>query len=216
MNTAIIIPNFNDNDTLNELISLLSEDNKKNVIVVDDGSNSQYKSNQSNITILYNQKNQGKGYSLLKGFKYAHENGYAHAITLDADLQHDPAHIEDFVNSDYTDDLVLGYRTFSKTMPIHRRLSNRITSKIVSFITKQTILDSQCGFRRYRVKKVLEHQYSEMGFQFESEVIIKLFNDQLKFKQIPISTVYNGEISSMNNMMDTLKFIRLIIRSIIF
>ena len=55
-----------------------------------------------------------------------------------------------------------------------------------------------------------------MGFQFESEVIIKLFKDHLKFEHIPISTIYNNEISSMNNIMDTIKFIRLIIRSIIF
>ena len=216
MKTAIIIPNFNDNQKLDELIHSIHVENKEDIIIVDDGSKKQYKSNNTNISVLYNETNRGKGYSLLKGFKYAYSKGYIHAITLDADLQHNPLHIKEFINSNDNNDLVLGYRIFSKEMPIHRRISNVITSKLVSLIVKEKILDSQCGFRRYNIKKVLDDTYIEMGFQFESEVIIKLFKGHLKFEHIPISTIYNNEISSMNNIMDTIKFIRLIIRSIIF
>ena len=98
MNTAIIIPNFNDNQKLNELINLIDSDYKADIIIVDDGSENQYKSNNRNIAVLRNKKNRGKGYSLLKGFKYAHSKGYIYAITLDADLQHSPIYIKEFIN----------------------------------------------------------------------------------------------------------------------
>ena len=42
--------------------------------------------------------NKGKGYSLIKSFKHAYNLGYTHAITIDADFQHPPSYIIDFLN----------------------------------------------------------------------------------------------------------------------
>ena len=62
-------------------------------------------------------------------------------------------------------------------MPLHRRLSNIITSKIVSYIAQQEALDSQCGYRRYKIKDIQEVELIESGFQFESEILINEFTD---------------------------------------
>ena len=97
-------------------------------------------------------------------------------------------------------------------MPIHRRASNLITSKIISFLSNSKINDSQCGFRRYNVFHVLDYNYNEFGFQFETEVLIKLLNNKYSFKEINIPTIYNEEKSFINNIADTYKFIRLILR----
>ena len=90
---AIIIPTFNPPITFLKLIKSIRNITSIPIIIIDDGSNPSIKieTKYSNIKLLKNKTNQGKGFSLLKGFNYAYERGYTHSITLDADSQHDPA-----------------------------------------------------------------------------------------------------------------------------
>ena len=97
-------------------------------------------------------------------------------------------------------------------MPLHRRLSNKITSSIISYVCEKRVHDSQCGYRRYKIDDILCGSYLEDGFQFESEVLINLLGKNCTIHHIDIPTIYNQENSSMNNISDTFRFIRLIIR----
>ena len=113
-------------------------------------------------------------------------------------------------------DFVLGYRKRDKSMPIHRRFSNSVTSFIISKLTNKDILDSQCGFRRYNLDLVNSFYYKENGFQFESEILIKCLNDNTSMTQIKIETIYDKNNKSyINHVSDTLKFIKLILKSLI-
>ena len=85
----------------------------------------------------------------------------------------------------------------------------------MSYICHKQILDSQCGYRRYILDNVCSETYFENGFQFESEVLIKLLRINCSLCHIEIPTIYAQEDSSMNNFWDTIRFIRLIIRSLI-
>ena len=213
MENIILIPAYNPPSTFFELIKKIQNSCILKIIIVDDGSYPiiNIKVNK-NIILMRNKTNKGKGYSLLKGFKYCKENNYNYCITIDADSQHDPFYINQFINSEKNYSLVLGKRKFSQDMPIHRRASNLITSKIISFLSNSKINDSQCGFRRYNVSHVLDYNYNEFGFQFETEVLIKLLKNKYLFKEINIPTIYNEEKSFINNIADTYKFIRLILR----
>ena len=110
---------------------------------------------------------------------------------------------------------LIGIRKFEKDMPYHRRISNKLTSLIISFLSSETIKDSQCGYRRYKLNDICSEIFIESGFQFESEILIKLLRKKCSYHQIDIPTIYGNEKSSINNIIDTLKFIRLILRSII-
>ena len=156
----------------------------------------------------------GKGAALLKGLNYAQTSGFTHAVTLDADNQHDPEILPSFLECDENISIVLGAREFDHTMPVHRKISNKLTSNIISRICKKHILDSQCGYRRYSLQDVCSKTYSESGFQFESEVLIKLLRDNCSLKHISVPTIYSNENSAMNNFRDTFKFINLIFRYI--
>ena len=57
--------------------------------------------------------------------------------------------------------------------------------------------------------------YIEHGFQFESEVLIKILSNNGTIDHIEIPTIYTQENSSINNILDTFKFIRLILRYLI-
>ena len=216
MHIVIIIPSYNSNNSLSKLIDLINRDNSVNIIVIDDGSEEIFTSNLGNVEVLRNEKNMGKGFSLRKGFIHAQERRFTHAITLDADLQHNPEEIHKFINASEKFDLVLGYRERAKTMPLHRKLSNSITTFIISKLTKNDILDSQCGFRRYNLNLTNSFDYRENGFQFESEVLIKCLDKNSSIKQIEIETIYDANNKSyIKHVFDTLKFIRLILISLI-
>ena len=159
-----------------------------------------------------NERNLGKGHALLTGLTHALNAGYTHAVTLDADSQHNPQFIKLLLMQNPEISLVYGFRNFSCTMPIHRRCSNIISSWIISVLIGNKVLDSQCGFRRYHLEKVLKHTYNELGFQFESEVLIKLGIQGESFHRVQISTLYSNEKSAINNLTDTFKFIRLIFK----
>ena len=210
MKCLAVIPCYNDDSYLSNLIP----DVKRyldDVLIIDDGSKNKINDNY-NCNIIRNCKNRGKGYSIKKALRYAKTNGFSHIITLDSDGQHSPDCIPDFISINPMVDLVLGKREFNKSMPVHRRLSNKLTSLIVSLFANHNVYDSQCGFRRYKVDSFSEVTSRENGFQYESEVLIK----GLKLGRIvhvDIPTIYSDEKSSINNLYDTIKFIRLVFRS---
>ena len=215
MNLAIIIPTYNPPDTFSSLLKSIRKITSKPIIIIDDGSTPKINMDYSGVVVLRNRHNQGKGYTLIKGFQYAENEGFTHAITIDADYQHDPELINSFLEYDENINLVLGTRNFTEDMPIHRRISNKLTSYIISLLCGKTVLDSQCGYRRYKLKDVCSEYFHEKGFQFESEVLIKLLRNNCTHANLEIPTIYSHENSSINNFIDSFKFIRLILRKII-
>ena len=210
MNIAILIPAYNTEKYLPSLIDrILSVYNGK-IIIIDDGSISSISYSHDSVDMLKNEKNMGKGYSLLKGMRYAFDQGFDAVITLDSDGQHDPKYITSFLNNNRAD-IVIGTRKFDGNMPFHRRLSNTISSKLVSMLAGVDIPDSQSGYRMYLLRPILSLSLKEEGFQFESEVLICAGRKGYRFNSIPISTLYSNEDSNINSIMDTLRFIRLII-----
>jgi dolichol-phosphate mannosyltransferase len=183
------------------------------IIVIDDGSDIPLTLNETyqKTTIIRNEKNSGKGYSILKGINESVKRKNTFSIVIDADFQHDPKDIFNFLKKSDTYDLIIGYRAFKNPMPLHRVASNKITSLIISFIIKKNIRDSQCGFRMYRNSLFKNTSFREMGFQFESEFLLKL-GSNIKIKQVPIKTTYNNNKSHISKTKDTIKFIKLIIR----
>ena len=215
MQQTIIIPAYNPPKTIFQLISTIHTITTCPVIIIDDGSELAISLESKNCTLLRNAQNMGKGAALLAGLKYAQKSGFTHAITLDADNQHDPEYLPLFLECDENISIVLGVRNFNRIMPLHRKLSNKLTSQIISWMCNIKILDSQCGYRRYRLKDACSKIYSESGFQFESEVLIKLLRDNYSLKHIAVPTIYSNDNSAMNNFRDTFKFINLIFRHIL-
>ena len=217
MKYSIVIPTYNETSTIYSLISELETLFSFPIIVVDDGSDELIQRPESckNLYILRNKKNKGKGYSILKGLKYSASLNCSHSITIDGDGQHNPKNIQDFINSKTDYDLILGVRELKKPMPIHRILSNKITSFLISKISGFKIRDSQSGFRIYKNSILKNIEFNEDRFQFESEVFFKIKKDT-NIKEIPIEVIYNNKKSHINNTIDTFRFIRLIVREIIY
>lgn len=214
MEILILIPSYNDSNHLPELIQRIRQNSDNSILIIDDGSEIPIYLTAKNVEIIRNKTNVGKGGALKNGFAYASENGYSHVITMDSDLQHDPDKLIDFIEFDEKYDLVCGQRIIDKQMPVHRQLSNKLTSWIISIVCGQAINDSQCGYRRYSVQSVINSKCSENGFQFESQVLIKLSRMGVNIGHVIIPTIYGDETSSIRNVQDTFKFIKLILGSL--
>lgn len=212
-NIAAVIPFYNESSTLNEVIceTLKYVDH---VIAVNDGStdNSSNKvSENENVTLIEFEFNRGKGSALNAGLKKAAQSGYNVIITIDADLQHNPSEIPNLLNEINKFDIVIGNRLNDlSSMPIQRRLSNRITSFLLSLKTGQKLIDSQCGFRAYRSDVIRSVDTVEQGYEAESEILIKASRKNYKIGFADISTIYGNEKSKMNPFKTTFGFIKIL------
>jgi len=214
MECLIIIPAYNEDSNIYNLVDKVLKEYKVKIIVVDDGSTNPIQIEDENVTVLRNKTNKGKGYSIIKGVEFSTESGFTHSVVMDADLQHHPKHIQSFLDEPDCD-MVLGFRKIAKPMPFQRILSNKITSFIISKIIGRRVMDSQTGYRRYKNSLISENHFSEKGFHFESEILIKT-GKAINISQIPIDTIYNSSSSHIKPFYDTISFIKLIFKHIVY
>jgi len=216
INFCIIIPAYNEERHIEDVIAkclMMSRD----VIVVDDGStdNTAAIAQKAHAAVLRHKKNMGKMAALSTGFRYALEKDFNYVVTLDADGQHDPADIKVFLEDAGRNapDIIIGTRmAHTETMPLIRRWTNRTTSRIISKMTGQKITDSQSGFRMIK-RGVLENVTVEAGkFEGESEFLIKAARKGFIIREAAIRSIYGDQRSKINPVMDTFRFIKLVIK----
>ena len=212
-NTAAVIPFYNEYKTINDVIEKTGK-HVNYIIAVDDGSTDGSSSKitlQKNIMIIGDSANRGKGYALRIGMNTAVEKGFTEIVTLDSDLQHNPDEIPFLLSGLKEFDIVIGNRLNDlKGMPFHRRMSNKITSKLLSIKTRQKLIDSQSGFRAYRSKVLKNLQTIKNGYEAESEILIKASKKGYKIGFTDVSTIYGNEKSKMNGFKATLDFIKIL------
>ncbi len=187
----------------------------ENIIVVNDGSKDKTLSEikKTKALILNNTINKGKGFSLKKGFDYATSEEYDYLILLDGDGQHSPNEIPKFlreIRKNY--DLIIGCRRKrGSEMPYLRRFTNFSSSVLISLRIKKWIKDTQSGYRAINLKSLKDMKLDKQGYDLETEIIFKMVKKEARIKSIPIKTIYGSEISSINPIKDTLKFLKIII-----
>ena len=217
---SVIIPAFNAAYTLNELIDKIRglDSPPEEILVVNDGSTDQtsQKARNERISVIDISTNQGKGWALKTGFEhYLGQKHKGFVICMNADLQHPPEYIPQFINYAHSTGchFVIGNRSKKPgEMPLHRIMSNRITSFIISKITGQSIFDSQCGFRLIDIDIVKNLDLVEKGFQLESEMILKAAEQGVEIGFVPIPVIYHNTGSHIGNFRDTVKFVRMVLK----
>lgn len=187
------------------------------VIVIDDGSpdRTAEQAAAAGAVVLRHARNQGKGAALHTGFRYAREHGFDTLITMDADGQHAPDDIPRFLETYARTGLpvLVGNRMENPaTMPRVRRWTNRAMSWYLAREMKQFVPDTQCGFRLYRCDILPTEPPDASGYAAESEILLQLAARGVRMGSVPITVIYQDEISKIHPWRDTLRFFRMIRR----
>jgi len=108
-------------------------------------------------------------------------------VTLDADGQHLPEEIPKLLAAAAQGDLVLGVRDhlFGEMSAI-RRLSNRLSSKVISFAAGQYLSDIQTGFRLYSKRLIDAVGFPEARFEAESAVVVRAARRGFTVVTVPV------------------------------
>lgn len=215
LKVCAIIPFYNEEDFLSDVVSGTLKYVDK-VFAVNDGStdNSVDKINFfDRVQIISLDKNYGKGKALQSGFEEASMQGFDILITLDADMQHNPEFIPDFISKAKVYDIVIGNRLNDiKNMPLQRIFSNKITSKLLSIKTGQKILDSQCGYRAYKSEVIKKIKSYSSGYEAESEMIISAAKAGFSIGFTNIPTIYGNEKTKMNPINAIFGFVKILFK----
>ncbi|BDZ70343.1 glycosyltransferase family 2 protein [Methanobacterium petrolearium] len=199
MRTITIIPAYNEEKTIEEVVKRAKK--YTDVLVVDDGSTDETSSLAKNVgaEIMNHQQNLGKGAAMKTGLKYAIEEDYDLMVFLDGDGQHDPHCIPLLLEGLYDTDMIIGSRFLKanpQNIPLHRKLSNEITTRLIRYVTGYHITDSQCGFRAISKKAAgifVTIPYND--YVYESEVLCKASQKSLTLDEKPIKCIYGNEKS---------------------
>ena len=121
-----------------------------NVLVVDDGSRDKTaeRAREAGAEVIVHPQNRGKGESIKTGLRHWLDRQFTWVFILDADGQHRPEEIDDFIRAAMSDgaSLLLGNRMKNvSSMPLLRRVVNRYMSNKISRVCGQQIPDTQCG-----------------------------------------------------------------------
>lgn len=215
----VVIPALNASRTLPEVVKGLSRSlPAASIIVVNDGSSDETSNilSQIGVDFVEHDRNRGKGAALKSGINRALEKNSELIFTIDADGQHNPEECKSFLKKMRVEglDLVVGSRMSNLSrMPMHRVISNKVTSILVSMRINQRISDSQSGFRLYRARVLRKLNLKTNNFQMETEALIKAGLLGYSIGHVGIETLYHRKPVSYIQFIDILRFLQIYIES---
>ena len=215
MNLAIIVPTYNENENILELIKKIDQNLSVNnidfkVFIVDDSNQNTIlnliKPFSDKINYHHRGKKLGRGSAVIEGINLALKTKYTDLIIeMDADLSHDPTEMNDkikiFVN-DKLDLLISSrYRKDSKIegWTIQRTILSFVSNMMAKFLLKVPVTDYTNGYRLYS-KKAAEYIVENCGkigdgFIVLSEILLELHYNNFKIGET-FTTFKNREKGS--------------------
>ncbi len=214
-----LIPALDAEDTVGQVVTGTLRYLER-VVVVDDGSTdgTAAAARKAGAEVISHGRNLGKGAALKTGFEYALIEDYDAVVTLDADTQHDPSEIPKLIEvSKGGAGIIVGCRLKDRDkIPPVRYYTNMVGVKCFSWMSRNTLEDSQSGFRLYTARVLKGMKYASSGFETESELLIRAGRRGFKIANVPVKAIYDEQILSRSHfraVRDTYRICILFLRS---
>src|SRR3989344_6375663 len=235
MKVVIILPTYNERGNIDKIIPILEEEIspkiKKHeiaILVADDNSpdgtsdavrtlQKKYK----NLELSTGEK-KGLGAAYIRGMTYAIEKMGAQVLfEMDADLQHDPEKIPDFLAKiDEGYDMVVGTRysdggSIPSAWPIHRKIFSVFGNLLIRTIMMRFQLHDWTGGFRALKKEVFLKEKDELtefkGYTFQVSFLHKVIRDGFKIAEIPFHfgerNIGDSKIAPMSYIANLLRYV---------
>ena len=204
MKLSVVIPVYNEKNTIKELLDKVKEINdiEKEIIVVDDASTDgtseilrQLEKENPEIRFIYKPENKGKGDTLKVGFSYTTGD---YVIVQDADLEYDPNDYRKLLRTleEEKVDVVYGSRfsgNYEDMSNLHY-MGNKILTLVTNFLFGVLLTDMETCYKLMPGDFVRKLEIKSARFDFEPEITAKILKAGLRIKEVPIS--YKGRSHS--------------------
>jgi dolichol-phosphate mannosyltransferase len=223
---SIIIPVFNEEKTLAQVLKRVDavkmKNIKKELIVVNDGSTdstpdvlSNSTSKIADCTIITHKINKGKGEAVRSGMSVAKGD---YIVIQDADLEYDPNDLEKLLAPIISGESKVVYGTRLKRLPnfhhdertgrffIHY-IGNKTLSLLTSVLYGQWITDMETGYKVFPRDLLADISLTSRGFEFEPEITAKILKKGYHIFEVPIKTNPRGynDGKKLNTLRDGMR-----------
>ncbi len=205
MKVLIIIPAWNEEKTITDVINDLKSHEYKNIVVINDGSGdrTENRAKRAGAGVLTHIINRGLGAGLGTGLEYAKSLGADIVVTFDGDSQHKAQDIKNLIKPiiDGEADVVIGSRMldYRREMPKDRLIVSYFANLLTYFLYGFWSTDSQSGLRAFNKKALQTIQIKTDRMEISSEFLKEIKRNKLRHKEIPIKPVFfEGRIGQDN------------------
>lgn len=218
MRVCILIPAFDAARTLAGVIEGVRE--LAPTFVIDDGSSDETTRVANGTRVIKHDYNRGKGAAIRSGMLVARDEGFDACVTVDADGQHPPAAVKQIVGTDAPEDaLVLGIRDLERAgAPRANQISNGISNFFLSRFSGKKLADTQCGLRRYPIKKTLALKGRADRYAYEAEIVLRATYAKMPIVEVPIDVFYPPEherVTHFDSVKDPARIVAAVVRTMI-
>ncbi len=229
---GIVIPAYQPDEVLIELVNQLLQYPYPFIIIVNDGSSPDSQlvfdalRKKPHTYVVTHAVNLGKGAALKTAFNHVlvYFPEACGVVTIDADGQHLPEDVFLVTKSlaAHPHQISLGVRSFENKVPLRSRFGNSVTKWIFNLLIGHKLQDTQTGLRGIPAPFMKELLLLKTGgYEFELEMLILGSQKSISYRQILINTIYkdNNRGSHFNPLVDSLKiyfvFLRFLMNSLI-
>ena len=195
---SILIPCYNEKDTIEKIIEKINklEHLKKEIIVVDDYSTDGTRIILKNTLekkvskIIYNEKNNGKGFCIKEGIKFASGDI---VLIQDADLEYDPKEYDKLIKPiiDGNADVVYGSRFIGseekRILFFWHTIANKFLTLLSNMFTNLNLTDMETCYKVFKKEFIKQIDLKEKGFGFDPEITAKIAKLKPRIYEVGIS-----------------------------
>ena len=194
MKLSVVIPVYNEESTIGEVIDRVSEvPIEKEIIVVDDGSTDRtaevVHTRAAKVRQIHEGRaNFGKGAAIRIGLTYVEGDI---VVIQDADLELDPNEYRQLLEpiTSGVSDVVYGSRFLGRNprVPLRTRLANRFLVLLTNVLYGSTLTDMETAYKMFRTSVVRELRLESHRFEIEPELTAKLLRMGHRIVEVPIT-----------------------------
>ena len=196
MNLSVIIPVYNEEMNLDEILKRVQSTRRATeIIIVDDGSRDGTRDllkklgRKKKVRVILHEKNQGKGAAVVTGINAAKGDVI---LIQDADLEYDPRDYPALLQPIEEDiaDVVYGSRFLGaahRVAMFWHQVANRLLTFLTNILYDSILTDMETGYKVFKREVIKDMKIRSKRFNFEPEFTAKVLKRRYRIFEVPIT-----------------------------